>query len=222
MSRPPALSCDYDTNPERWIRRPAEARAAVDVHEGVAARIVAEGLSPVIDVGSGHGRLGDLLGSGVHYLGIDLSPSQVSRSTQPVILADAQHLPARDDSAGAVAALWMLYHIDDPLVVIREAYRVLRRGGLFVASTSRRDDSPEVEPESEPTTFDAEEAPAIVGAVFAEIEVEAWDVPMFTLPDRDSVREYLTQRLADSAIADTIETPVTITKRGCLVWGRKD
>ncbi|HEY8768401.1 MAG TPA: class I SAM-dependent methyltransferase [Dehalococcoidia bacterium] len=221
MSRPPALPCDYDTNPERWIRRPAEARAAGDVHEFVAARIVAEGLSPVIDVGSGHGRLGDLLGSDVRYLGIDLSPSQVSRSTQPVVMADAQLLPVRDDSAGAVAALWMLYHIEDPLVVIREAYRVLRRGGLFVASTSRRDDSPEVEPSSEPTTFDAEEAPAIVGAVFAEIEVEAWDAPMFTLPDRDSVREYLTQRLADPALADNIETPVTITKRGCLVWGRK-
>ncbi len=222
MSRPPALPCDYDTNPERWIRRPAEARAAGDVHEGVTARILAEGLSPVIDVGSGHGRLGDLLGSGVRYLSIDLSPAQISRSTRPVVMADGQDLPVRDDSAGAVAALWMLYHIEDPLVVIREAYRVLRRGGLFVASTIRRDDSPEVEPSSEPTTFDAEEAPAIVGAVFAEIEVEAWDAPMFTLPDRDSVREYLTQRLADPALADNIETPVTITKRGCLVWGRKD
>jgi hypothetical protein len=31
----------------------------------------------------------------------------------------------------------------------------------------------------------------------------------------------LTSRMADPAFADTIETPVTITKRGCIVWGRK-
>ena len=44
---------------------------------------------------------------------------------------------------------------------------------------------------------------------------------MFTLPDRDSVREYLVSRMADPLLADNVETPVTITKRGCLVWGRK-
>jgi SAM-dependent methyltransferase len=221
MSRPPALPCDYDTNPERWMRRPAEALAAGDVHEFASARIVAEGLSPVIDVGSGHGRLGDLLRGEARYVGVDISPGQISRSTQPVVLADATRLPFRDESAGTVAALWMLYHVADPILVIREAHRVLRPGGLFVASTSRRDDSPEVQPPSEPTTFDAEEAPAIVGDVFAEIEVETWDAPMFTLPDRDSVREYLISRMADPALADKVETPVTVTKRGCIVCGRK-
>ena len=221
MSRRPALPCDYDTDPERWIRRPAEAKAVGDVHEIVADRIRQEGLSPVIDVGSGHGRLGDLLGAGVRYLGIDRSPGQIARSSQPAALADATRLPIRDKSAGAVAALWMLYHLDDPIAAIREAHRVLRPGALFVASASRRDDSPEVQPSREPTTFDAEEAPEIVGRVFDEIEVEAWDEPMFTLPDRAAVRQYLSSRMANPDLADSVKTPVTITKRGCLVWGRK-
>ena len=221
MKRPHALPCDYDTNPERWTRRPAAAKAAGDVHEIVADRIRQENLSPVVDVGSGHGRLGDLLGEAVPYLGLDRSLGQVSRSTQPAALADATRLPIRDESAGAVAALWMLYHLDEPVEAIREAHRVLRPGGLFVASTSRRDDSPEVEPPQVQTTFDAEEAPAIVGEVFGEVEVQSWDRPMFTLPDRDSVREYLLSRMADPVLADNVETPVTITKRGCLVWGRK-
>jgi SAM-dependent methyltransferase len=221
MSRPQALPCDYDTNPERWTRRPEAAKAAGDVHEIVADRIRQHGSSPVIDFGSGHGRLGDLLGADVPYLGIDRSPCQISRSTQPAALADATQLPIRDESAGAVAALWMLYHLREPVQAIREAHRVLRPGGLFVASTSRRDDSPEVQPPQAPTTFDAEEAPAIVGEVFGKVEMQTWDRPMFTLPDRDSVREYLLSRMADPVLADNVETPVTITKRGCLVWGRK-
>jgi SAM-dependent methyltransferase len=221
MSRPPALPCDYDTNPERWANRPPEAVALGDVHPGIAARIVAEGLSPIIDVGSGYGRLGGELKGSMRYLGIEMSPTQISRATQPVVMADANHLPIRNEAAGAVAALWMLYHLDDPLVAIREAHRVLKPGGLFVASTSRRDDSPEVQPMQDATTFDAEEAPAIVGQVFADIEVETWDAPMLALPDRDSVRLYLSSRLADPALADNVQTPVTVTKRGSIVWGRK-
>ena len=221
MSRPPALPCDYDTNPERWANRPPEAVALGDVHPGIAARIVAEGLSPVIDVGSGYGKLGDELKDRERYLGIEQSLTQVTRSTQPVVMGDANHLPIRDESAGAVAALWMLYHLDDPIVAIREAHRVLKPGGLFVASTSRRDDSPEVQPMQNATTFDADDAPAIVGQVFAGIEVETWDTPMLTLPDRDAVRLYLTSRMADPALADNVRTPVTVTKRGSIVWGRK-
>jgi SAM-dependent methyltransferase len=221
MNRPRGLPCDYDKNPKRWVNRPPEVLALGDVHPGVAERIVSARLSPVIDVGSGHGRLGDELRGRVDYLGIEISPSQISRSTQPVVMADATHLPVGNGRAGAVAALWMLYHLDDPVASISEAHRILRPGGLFVASTTRRDDSPEVQPMQAPTTFDAEEALEIVAEVFEDVEVEAWDAPMFTLPDRDAVRLYLTSRLADPTFADGVETPVTVTKRGCLVWARK-
>ena len=221
MTPPRGLPCDYDTNPERWARRPPEVVALGDVHGPIAERILAEGLSPVIDVGSGYGRLGDELKGGARYLGIDMSPTQISRSTQPVVMGDANRLPVRDGSAGAVAALWMLYHLDDPVVAIREAHRVLKPGGLFVASTSRRDDSPEVQPAQERTTFDSEEALGVVAQVFENVEVETWDAPMLTLQDRNAVRLYLTSRMANPALADKVETPVTITKRGSIVWGRK-
>jgi SAM-dependent methyltransferase len=221
VTPPRALPCDYDTDPERWAERAPEAVALGDVHGPIAERILAEGLSPVIDVGSGYGRSGDELKGGTRYLGIEMSLTQISRSTQPVVRGDANRLPIRDGSVGAVAALWMLYHLDDPVLAIREAHRVLKVGGLFVASTSRRDDSPEVQPAQERTTFDSEEAADIVGAVFEEVEVHTWDAPMLTLPDRNAVRLYLRSRMADPALADKVETPVTVTKRGCVVWGRK-
>jgi hypothetical protein len=78
-----------------------------------------------------------------------------------------------------------------------------------------------VQPPDEPSTFDAEDAPEIVGSVFGDIEVETWDEPMLTLADRDAVRRYLRSRMADPALADNVETPVRVTKRGCIVWGRK-
>ena len=98
---------------------------------------------------------------------------------------------------------------------------MLRPGGLFVACTSRRDDSPEVMPPQPASTFDAEEAPALVAGVFGDVEVESWDEPMFTLADREAVRDFLINQLGDPRLIDCVHTPVTVTKRGCLVWARK-
>lgn len=175
----------------------------------------------VLDVGSGRGRLRELLPHDWLWLGLDSSSTQLRNTQGPVVCGTATHLPFKARSFDVIAALWMLYHLEEPIVAIREAHRVLADGGLFVASSTRRDDSPEVQPAREPTTFDAEDAPNIVGEVFEDIEIDAWDQPMFTLPDRRAVREYLISRMADPSIADGVRTPVTITKRGCLVWGRK-
>ncbi len=220
-----AVPCDYDTDPARSRREARQVwlnpRSPRDVHEPVASRLLREGLEPILDVGCGRGRLAQVLPSSVRWLGIDISPTQLAEAPQPVIRADAGCLPIRRGSVGAVAALWVLYHLEQPLEAIREANRALRPGGLFVACATSRDDSPEVMPAQPPTTFDAEEAPELVASIFGNVEVEAWNEPMFTLPDRDSVRDYLIGHFVDPTLADSVKTPVTITKRGCLVWARK-
>jgi len=221
MTRPRGLPCDYDTNPSRWANRPPEVEATGDVHPGIAERILNERLSPVIDVGSGWGRLGEHLRGGAQYLGVEMSQTQITRTKLPVVMGDANHLPIQSDSAGVVASLYMLYHLDEPLNAIREAHRVLKPGGLFVACSPARNDSPEVQPEQEPSTFDAEDAPAMVGQVFDDVKVDAWDAPMLTFGTRDALRLYLTSRCADPTLADNVALPVTVTKRGCIVWGRK-
>ena len=221
-----ALPCDYDTDPQRSRSEPKNIaylnpKGPRDVHQPVAARLVEEGLEPILDVGCGRGRLARELPASVSRIGVDQSPAQLAEAPSPVIRGDARHLPIRNDSMGAVAALWMLYHLEHPVQAIAEAYRVLRPGGLFVACTNRRDDSPEVIPRQRVSTFDAEDAPALVAEVFGDVELVPWDEPMFTLLDEDAVRAFLIGQLGDLALADGVQTPVTVTKRGCLVWARK-
>jgi SAM-dependent methyltransferase len=135
--------------------------------------------------------------------------------------ADASVLPIRDQSAGAFAALWMLYHVDEPARVIADAARVLRPGGLFVASTSSRSSDPELTDGYPPTPFDAEEAPDIVAAVFGNVDVERWDAPMTFLSDRNAVLRFCRSHSLPPAAADRVTPPVWLTKRGCLVRAYK-
>ncbi|MBO0813285.1 MAG: hypothetical protein J2P23_14745 [Microlunatus sp.] len=108
--------------------------------------------------------------------------------------------------------------------MIAEAYRVLRRGGLFLAQTKSRHQDPELVPEGyPPSTFDAEEAPHIVSAVFgsASIEVQRWDGPFMVLPDQAAVASYARHSHLPVGIEEGISTPLTLTKKACLVWARR-
>ncbi len=115
---PSALPLDYDANPERFRTSLASTRAyssAGDVHERVSARLRAEACSPVLDVGCGTGQLGRFLnGSGLLCIGLDLSAVMLADAPRPVVRGDAVQLPFPSASFGAVAALYMLYHLANP------------------------------------------------------------------------------------------------------------
>jgi SAM-dependent methyltransferase len=213
-----ALPPDYDTDPAR--SRAVRVGWQQDVHAPVAERLVAEGRSPVLDVGSGRGRLADALAGRLWWLGADASPRQLADCPfRPVVRAGATSLPFPDNTFAAVAALWMLYHLDRPVEAVREARRVLRHGGLFVACTNSRTSDPELVPEGyRPTTFDAEEAADVVAEVFGEVEVTRWDARMVELADRQAAVDYARSHLLPADVADRVTPPITLTKRGCLVW----
>ena len=181
-------------------------------------------------MGCGDGALRTALPAEWPWVGLDEDEALLRAAGRPATLSDAGHCPVRDGSFGAVAALWMLYHLDEPRDAISEACRALRPGGLFATSTTARDDSPEFVEffgPPDPTPFDAEEGPDIVAGVFgsARVEVFRWDGPFTVLPDRTAVATYLRGRgiAAEQArdVAGQVTTPFTVTKRGVLIWARK-
>jgi len=224
---------DYDSNPERFraARRVVERYGvAGDVHEPIAERFLHEKIHLALDIGCGEGRLLRALRPlGITGVGLDRSPVLLAHAPRPTVLGEACSLPFADSVFDAAAAVYMLYHLADPLLAIREAHRVLRRGGLLVAVAPSRFDSPETAKWEQfgPSTFDAELAPTLVGSIFSGIEVDKWDGPFIQLPDSDGLSQYLVGRgmsrerarlVSESA---AIHWPLSITKRGALVYGWK-
>ena len=179
----------------------------------------------MLDIGCGIGRFGTAVQGRLVWLGLDESPRQLADCPhRPVIRADAARLPINSGSVGAVAMLWMLYHLDSPSAAVAEAKRVLRPGGLLAACASSRTNDPELVPDGYPrTTFDAEEAADIVSDVFgaSNVEVERWDAPLVQLADREEVAAYARSHLLPPAVVEAVTPPVTLTKRGCLVWAKR-
>jgi SAM-dependent methyltransferase len=226
------LRCDYDHDPGRFLS--GEKYAHDDVHPHVAARFAASGARTVLDVGGGNGRLARLLpGLGMRCLLIDVSPVMLGLAPRPSLRADGARLPVAGSSVDAVAALFTLYHYGDPLLPIREARRVLRPGGLFAACAPNRDSDPElaraVPGWGAASPFDGEDAKSIVASVFAApgdmVEAGRWDGPLVSLPSADAAAACLRVRglseTAAAAAAAMLDLPLTLTKRGCVVYATK-
>lgn len=241
MSSPPqgdperghALPCDYDSDPERFAaNQEATHRFAAqgDVHALIAQRLAAEGCRSIIDIGGGNGTLAThLAGEGVTTVVVDRA-GHIARAPRPAVRADALRLPFRDETFDGAAALWMLYHLADPVAALREARRVLAPDGLLAVSTVSRLNDPElasVLPDwGQPLSFDAENAPEQLSRVFDDVvDIQRWDRPLVHLADGAELTLFLRGRgLSEqdaSMAANRLRTPLTITKRGMIGWVRK-
>jgi len=206
---------DYDSDPGRrgaWV-------APRDVHDLVGPELC----GPVLDIGCGEGRLRPRMSAGVAWIGLDSSREQAARcEARPLVLGDMRRLPFAADSFAEATHLWCLYHLDHPADAVREAWRVLRTGGRYYACTAARDSDPEIVPEGyKPTTFDAEDALAVVASVFPNARPERWDEKFFPLRTREDVRAYCRHNFIPAERAETVELPLWLTKRGVLVRATK-
>jgi SAM-dependent methyltransferase len=224
---------DYDADSGRFLA--ATDLPQDDVHPYVAARFADLGARIVLDVGGGNGRLARLLPDlGLRCLLIDISATMLALAPRPAARADGARLPIADGTVDAVAALYTLYHYDDPRLPIAEARRVLRPGGTFAACAPNRDSAPEIAhlvPDwGSASPFDGEEAADIVASVFAgpagdTVTVERWEGPLVTLSDADHAAGFLRvhglAQEAARAAAATLDLPLPLTMRGCFVYAVK-
>lgn len=227
-----ALPRDYDVNPGRFRLGARVTTRYLTGGEGIYAHIVGmlgrAGVHLVADIGCGEGALAAASCSPqVQIIGIDASPTMLAACPGPRVQADARRLPFASASFDAAVTVNMLYHLRDPAEAIREAHRILRNGGQFIATAISRHDSPELAAiwAPAPSTFDAEDAPGIVASVFGAAEAERWDAPLITLPDHDAVRDYLIARFVPperaAASAAQVSAPAAITKRGAFIRATK-
>jgi SAM-dependent methyltransferase len=227
-----ALPSDYDSDPGRFLT--AAGLPQDDIHPYVAARLASAGTGTVLDVGGGNGRLARLLPDhGMRCLLLDLSPAMLAEAPRPAVRADGSRLPIADGAVDAVTALYTLYHYDDPRQPIAEGRRVLRAGGTLAACAPNRDSNPELArllPDwGKPSTFDGEDAPAIVASVFSRpgdlVEVDRWDGPLVTLQDLAHAAGFLRvhglSHEAARAAAATLDLPLALTVRGCVVYATR-
>ncbi|MFI5371694.1 MAG: class I SAM-dependent methyltransferase [Candidatus Eisenbacteria bacterium] len=95
-------------------------------------RVRGELYGDLLDVGCGSRPFAPVLAGRVrHYWGVDLPGSTaVDPDDAPDAWARAEMLPVRDGSMDVVLALAMLSYLQVPDLMLREARRVLRPGGL--------------------------------------------------------------------------------------------
>jgi SAM-dependent methyltransferase len=179
-----------------WRRVYERYLVAEDIYPELARRIAAHGARSFIEAGGGRGPMARLLQpEGVLTAVGDVDDQMMAETCPPAIKADLGYMPIRDRSVDAVAAINCLSFLADPTTGVREAASVLRSGGLFLASVPSRWNDPELEgidPRwGQPSPFDSEDAPTIVGSVFGDVEVDTWEAVAYRLPDHQAVGDYL-------------------------------
>ena len=86
----------------------------------------------LLDIGCGEKWKSDLIGRYVeHYVGVDHADTQHDRSAVDRV-GSAYALPAEDEEFDCVLCTAVLEHLEEPETALREAWRVLKPGGIAV------------------------------------------------------------------------------------------
>ena len=148
----PTIAAFYHANPEETRLKfgpgPLEEARTRELIE----RHLPKSPADIVDIGGGAGVYAFWLAErGYQVQLFDASPrlieearrrnASVTRRLIACSVGDARNIPAEDESVSAVLMLGPLYHLveaEDRMIALREAERVLQRGGvLFAAAISR-------------------------------------------------------------------------------------
>ena len=133
----------FSENAAQWHRIRSLYIDETEVEAALSEVIAAAGPQDLLDIGTGTGRMLEILGPRViHALGIDQSREMLAvarvnlertgLANSTVRLGDMYQLPLADASFDAVVIHQVLHYADRPAAAIAEAARVLRPNGVLV------------------------------------------------------------------------------------------
>jgi SAM-dependent methyltransferase len=186
----------------------------------------------VLEVGGGHGwlsaRIRDELGCEVVL--VDQSERMVELASARGLdarLGDVRDLPFADGAFDTAVAAWMLYHVDDVHLALRELARVLQPGGRLVANTNSQRHCEEVfdliaYPQSaRQWTFNAENGQASLERHFAVVEREDV-VAVAIVRDRQTLVDYQRSMIADTQpVPESVTLPLHVHSRSAVFTATK-
>lgn len=92
----------------------------------------------VLDIGCGKMKYKDFILKGKNvkeYIGLDLEEGKFTYSVKANLYWDGNKMPIEDNSIDSAILFEVIEHCPDPSIVVREAYRVLKPGGVILFST---------------------------------------------------------------------------------------
>lgn len=133
-----AIRAAYASSAGEWAAGPAAIYRRLATALVATAPVSLAGRR-VLDLGAGTGVATEaLIAVGAEPVGLDLAVEMLAHrqaSRPPGVAADAQLLPFRDGAFDAVVAAFSLNHVPDLEAALAECARVLRGGGMLLAST---------------------------------------------------------------------------------------
>ncbi len=135
-----------------WDKLKQEILGPVDLN-AIIAKEISSGQTAV-DLGCGTGALTYILGSKAQkVIGIDSSPKMLEQARKRFVdnghnvelrLGELEHVPLGDEQADTAVVSMALHTLSVPAVGIREAGRVLKKGGRLVLVDFDKHDRPDV------------------------------------------------------------------------------
>ncbi|MFD3332027.1 class I SAM-dependent methyltransferase [Streptomyces sp. NPDC058700] len=132
---------DYEAEAAHYDRTRGGVPRAVAAAEAVL-RLVPPGARALLDLACGTGLVTErLTRPGLRVHGADAAHAMLrvaaARVPGRVVRADARRLPLPDASLDAVCAVWLLHLVPFTAEIVAEAARVLRPGGVLIATVDK-------------------------------------------------------------------------------------
>ncbi|CCH48558.1 ArsR/SmtB family transcription factor [Pseudodesulfovibrio piezophilus] len=137
----------FDAIAPEWDRMTAEVLGEIDLGREIQTRLPQCGCAA--DIGCGPGDMLEILaGTSDMVIGVDNSPKMLELAEErfsgdanmSLRIGEMTHLPLRDQEADCTIMSLVLHHLARPVDALREAGRVLRKGGkLLIAEFDQHD-----------------------------------------------------------------------------------